>query len=327
MKGNKIDQSKNKKEGMRVSYAFQNVLPKVNYFRMSNLCRIQYASDLHLEFYDKQAFPHLLRPCARILALAGDIGRPDHRLYPAFFEWAHDKWDHIFVVAGNHEHYNKKHYYKWEKEVPQTMEERLDMCREICSKWSNVHFLEKNQVYLPEYNTAVLGTTLWTKIEEGDMPRALHAMNDYNFIARKGDDNKPRRFWPSDCTRLHKESVQWLDARIHEWEEQQKHVVVLTHHMPTYSLISEQYKDHPANFCFTTNLDHMLRSPIRAWICGHSHQQKTLEIQRDDPPTSEGSTIVAINAYGYNIKEQYGYSAERVISFDCKQKEPPPTLA
>lgn len=312
---------------MRFNLAVQKSYPILASVRMSSLCRIQYASDFHLEFYDKQAFPHLLRPCARLLALAGDIGRPDHRLYPAFFEWAHDKWDHIFVVAGNHEFYNKKPYEKWRYAPPQTMEQRLDMCREICSKWPNVHFMEKDQVYLPEYNTAILGTTLWTKIEQEDMPTALHTMNDYNLIARVDDQGGARRFGPFDCTHLHKESVQWLDARIHEWEEQQKHVVVLTHHMPTYSLIADQYKGHPANFCFTTNLDHMLRSPIRAWICGHSHQQKTLEIQRDDPPTSEGSTIVAINAYGYNSREQFGYGAERVVSFDCSQKEPLPLLA
>lgn len=311
---------------MNLSSAFQRSPTILYSVRMNSLCRIQYASDLHLEFYEKQAFPHLLRPSARLLALAGDIGRPDHRLYPAFFEWAHDKWDHIFVVAGNHEFYNKKPYQKWDEVPPHTMEERLDMCRTICSKWSNVHFMEKDEVYLEDYNTAFLGTTLWTKIEEGEMPLALRSMNDYNLIARSGGDTH-RRFWPSDSTRLHKESVQWLDARLHEWEERQKHVVVLTHHMPSYSLISEQYKNHQANFCFTTNLDAMIRSPIRAWICGHSHQQKEIRIERDDPPTSEGSTILAINAYGYNLREQYGYGPERVVSFDCTQKELPPTLA
>jgi hypothetical protein len=283
-------------------------------------CRIQYASDLHLEFYEKQAFPLLLRPNAKLLALAGDIGRPDHKLYPAFFEWAHDKWDHIFVIAGNHEFYNTKPYTKWD--TPHTLEERLTMCRTICSKWPNVHFMEKDEVFLEDYNTAFLGTTLWTKIDEGDMPLALRTMNDYNLIA-----GKDGRFWPSESTRLHKESVQWLNARIHEWEERQKHVVVLTHHMPTYSLISENYKNHPANFCFASNLDTMIRSPVRVWICGHSHQQKELTIQHDDPPTPEGSTILAINAYGYNLREQIGYGPERCVSFDCTPKEHPPTLA
>ncbi len=303
---------------MRLSAAVNHTLPILNSIRMASLCRIQYASDLHLEHYDKIAFPHLLRPCARILALAGDIGRPDHRLYSNFFEWAHDKWDHIFVVAGNHEFYNTKPYYKWDKSTPQTMEERTEMCRAICGKWPNVHFMEKDELYLPEYNTTILGTTLWTHIQEGDMPKALHTMNDYNLIARKDKDSF-RRFWPSDCMKLHKESVQWLNSRLHEWEERQKHVVVLTHHMPSYSLISEKYRHHPVNFCFASNLDEMIRSPIRAWICGHSHQQQVLDFD------SPGKPILAINAYGYNLNEQFGYGPERVVSFDCSP-EPAPEL-
>ena len=301
---------------MRISAAVNHTLPILNSIRMSPLCRIQYASDLHLEHYEKIAFPHLLRPCARILALAGDIGRPDHRLYSSFFEWAHDKWDHIFVVAGNHEFYNTKPYSKWDASPPQTMEERTEMCRAICSKWPNIHFLEKDDVYLEEYNTAILGTTLWTHIAEGDMPKALQSMNDYNLIAKK-DQGTFRRFWPSDSVKLHKESVQWLNSRLHEWEERQKHVVVLTHHLPTYSLIAPKYKNHSVNFCFASNLDEMIRSPIRAWICGHSHQQQQTNFN------SLGSPILAINAFGYNLNEQYGYGPERVISFDCSPQPAP----
>jgi hypothetical protein len=71
------------------------------------------------------------------------------------------------------------------------------------------------------------------------------------------------------------------------------------------------------NFCFASNLDEMIRSPIRAWICGHSHQQQQTNFN------SLGSPILAINAFGYNLNEQYGYGPERVISFDCSPQPAP----
>jgi hypothetical protein len=289
---------------------------------MPPICRIQYASDLHLEHYEKMAFPALLRPSAHILALAGDIGRPDKPLYYAFLDWCHDKWDHIFIVAGNHEFYNTKMFHKWEQSTPQTYEERLAHCRAICSQWPNVHFLEKDEVYLEEYNTAFLGTTLWTDIPKEMAGAALHMVNDYNFIAKK-ENGKPTRFSPYDSAKLHTESVHWLNARIHEWEEKQKHVVILTHHVPSQSLIPEKYKGHPSNLCFVSDLDDMIQAPVRAWICGHSHHQKEVIFQRSDPPDSEGSTILAINAYGYNLSENFGYNAEKTLSFSCEPAPPP----
>ncbi len=294
---------------------------------MKPVCRIQYASDLHLEHYDKMPFSTILRPNARILALAGDIGRPDKPLYSSFLNWCHDKWDHIFLVAGNHEFYNTKLFYKWEQSAPHTYEERLAQCRAICSQWPNVHFLEKDEVYLEEYNTAFLGTTLWTHIPMNKFGEALHMVNDYNYIAKKDENGKPARFSPSDSAKLHTDSVGWLNARLHEWEEKQKHVVILTHHVPSQSLIPEIYKNHPSNLCFVTDLDEMIAPPVRAWICGHSHHQKQILFQRDDPPTSEKSTLLAINAYGYNFKEQINYNAEQVLSFSCEPPQEPTLLA
>ncbi len=302
-----------------LSQALQYTTRMSSKLRIYPTCRIQYASDLHLEHYDKQAFSHMLRPAARILVLAGDIGNPEHKLYGSLLNWCHDKWDHVFVVAGNHEFYNKKPYFLWNKSVPQTYDQRLSACRNICSQWPNVHFMEKDEVYLEDYNTAFLGTTLWTHIPEESYGAAIHMVNDYNYIAEEGVE----RFSPTDSAKLHKESVQWLNARIHEWEEKGKHVVVISHHVPSQSLISERYKGHPSNLCFVTNLDEMIRPPVRAWICGHSHHQKEVTFSFNDPPTSNGRTILGLNAFGYNAAENSEYNPEKVLSFDCSPPSPP----
>jgi len=46
--------------------------------------RIQYASDLHLEHYEKTVFQIMLKPSAPVLVLAGDVGQPGRRSYRDF---------------------------------------------------------------------------------------------------------------------------------------------------------------------------------------------------------------------------------------------------
>lgn len=52
-------------------------------FELQNACavsfHIQYASDLHLEFGNRTAFQSIIKPVAKYLALAGDVGRPDQQ--------------------------------------------------------------------------------------------------------------------------------------------------------------------------------------------------------------------------------------------------------
>jgi hypothetical protein len=44
--------------------------------------------------------------------------------------------------------------------------------------------------YLEEYRL-LLGTTLWTEIPKENFGTALHAVNDYNFIAKKDENGEP----------------------------------------------------------------------------------------------------------------------------------------
>ncbi len=283
---------------------------------MNSRCRIQYASDLHLEHMEKVAFPQILKPAARLLVLAGDIGNPRHRLYGAFLEWCHDKWDHVFVVAGNHELYNFKPKERWPKmDTVFTYDQQLKACADICSTWSNVHFLNNSNYYLRDYNLEVLGTTLWSKIPRANYVEALHAMNDYNYIAKGHHIIDIERVSPEDTNRWHTDAVQWLDSRLFQCEEERRHALVVTHHLPSYSLCNPAFAGHPINCCFATELMDRIRPPVKAWICGHTHHQTELRVQLDDPPSEEGEVIVGINARGYNFREQMKYSPERVLEF------------
>ncbi len=267
---------------------------------------------------EKCAFPQILKPAARILVLAGDIGNPQHRLYGAFLEWCHDKWDHVFVVAGNHELYNFKRRERWiTMDRVYTYEQQLKACAEICSTWHNIHFLNNSNFYLQDYNVEVLGTTLWSKIPREKYVEAIHGMNDYNYIAKGHPIIDIEPIKPEDTNRWHTEAVQWLDGQLFRCEEERRHALVISHHLPSYSLCNPRYAGHPVNCCFATGLDDRLRSPVKAWICGHSHHQMELRVQHDDPPTEEKGVIVGLNAYGYNSVERALYTPEKTLSFVC----------
>jgi hypothetical protein len=71
--------------------------------------KIQYASDLHLEFRENTRYlrDNPIKPVGDILVLAGDIGYLDddsYNLHP-FWDWASDNFQQTLVIPGNHEFY------------------------------------------------------------------------------------------------------------------------------------------------------------------------------------------------------------------------------
>ena len=71
--------------------------------------RIQYASDLHLEFRENSSFlkHNPLAVAGEVLVLAGDIGYIGDENYSRhpFWDWASGNYSRVIVVPGNHEFY------------------------------------------------------------------------------------------------------------------------------------------------------------------------------------------------------------------------------
>jgi len=173
-------------------------------------------------------------------------------------------------------------------EFDEGYDNNLILMREICSQWQNVHFLHNDSVYLKHLRVNFCGTTLWS---------------------------------PKSKYHLHKEAVSWLDSALYNATVLQANTVVVTHHMPTKRLTHNRYASYKNVDGFSSNLDEMICWPVRAWVSGHSHHQKEVKLQLDDPPSDEGEIIMGVNAY------QGGGNPEQSMAFRLIPPVAPEILA
>jgi hypothetical protein len=246
---------------------------------------LQYVSDIHLEFHDKHNKGSLqcdmfVKPVAPYLALVGDIGIPDLMSYKVFLHWCSQNWKQVFLIAGNHEYYNVRCPIKTD------MATKKEQIKQICEGLPNIHFLDCNSVYLPEENLRILGCTLWSDIPDSIKEKALLMMNDSRQINYQNDT--PLTPW--SFSELHAKEKQWLSHEIDTCEQTKERCLVLTHYLPSYSLIAEKYQGHFLNACFASDSDDLLRPPVVGWICGHTHTGMKLRLN---------GVPVVLNPFGY----------------------------
>jgi predicted phosphohydrolase len=74
--------------------------------------KLRYLSDLHLEFIKPNKLKHFINKIPHgkdeICILAGDIGNPYKSNYDTFMKFMSENFKKTFIIAGNHEYYNKK---------------------------------------------------------------------------------------------------------------------------------------------------------------------------------------------------------------------------
>ena len=273
---------------------------------MARRLRVQYASDLHLEFAENGPFQPLLKPVAPYLALAGDVGRPDKPTYRDFLHYCSRGWKDVFVVAGNHELYNSKAVIS--HEVCATADERMAMCAQIAAEFPNVHFLNRRRV--DRDGVAFLGCTLWSDLTSDGAKDAATYMNDYRLITEDGKG----AVTPEITSAWHFRDRDWLAREIGFCEEEGIPAVVLTHHLPSFSLISPRYEGSPLNAAFASAADDLIRPPVRAWISGHTHTGA----HRTWTHADGSYTLGAVNPRGYPGEKGTGYSREIFVDISTE---------
>ena len=124
----------------------------------------------------------------------------------------------------------------------------------------------------------------WMFRENVDMFYVLRGMNDFRQIMYDG-----RRFMPEDFNLEHEKCLRFLKRAVEE--STAKHIVVVTHHLPTLSVVAAKHMGSVLNGAFATELgNYIADSRIDAWIYGHSHTNIDATI---------GNTKIVCNQMGY----------------------------
>lgn len=218
--------------------------------------KIQYVSDLHLEFPKNNDFlkANPLLPSGDILILAGDIVpfavMDKHQ---DFFSYLADNFQFTYWIPGNHEYY----YFDVAEKSGVLWEEIR----------TNVVLLNNTVVHLQD--TKLIFSTLWSKISPVNQWNVERGLSDFYVIKYKGN-----RLTSEVYNQLHTDSINFINQEL-QLENRGKTIVV-THHVPTFMNYPEIYKGSKINEGFAVELfDTIETSSIDYWIYGHSHHNTT----------------------------------------------------
>lgn len=214
--------------------------------------KIQYCSDLHLEFQQNSDYlkKNRLKSEGDILVLAGDIVpfAVMHK-FGTFFNFLSNSFQHTYWLPGNHEYYNFDIAAK-----RGTIHERIR---------SNVSLV--NNLTVRHGDIRLIFSTLWSKIGAGNEWFIERSMSDFQAIRSNGF-----RFSSAVFNGLHDESIQFImneTTQLHAGK-----TIVATHHVPTLMNYPAKFKGDFLNEAFAVELfPFIYDSAIDYWVYGHHH--------------------------------------------------------
>ncbi len=246
------------------------------------MTKLQILSDLH-------GYLPKISKDADMLIFAGDVATTPGKVHEMFTNVrSSNEQAPIIYVLGNHEYYDN------------IFPDSRKGYKHAVKKINNAFLLENEEIVI---NTiSILGCTLWTDYDsQRCVAQAVFGLNDFDLITAV-EGNKFRKVMPEDFINAHFESRKWLEKKLKKNKKNGIKTIVVTHHMPSFSLISSQFKGSPLNGAFAVDLDNLIAEyePM-LWVYGHTHSFKDVNL---------GNTRCVCNAYGYrgeqtHYKEKY----------------------
>ena len=249
-------------------------------FATQRKASFQYISDLHVDV--KGAKLPKIVPSGKYLGICGDIGNPQSPNFRAFLAGMSNQFEKVFFIPGNHEFDCGSIYQKDKADIYEPM------IKDICRGFSNVHYMNRHSYQLTS-KTVLLGSIMWS------LPIAEN-------IEYTGDSET----YMSHVVE-HKSHVKWIEEEIKRNKD--KKVIVMTHFLPTFQLIENKYKKKGIKMVsrYATNLEHMIKSPVIAWLGGHSHSVMECHIN---------GVYCGLNAYGYPSEKTEINRQNKIIEFE-----------
>jgi len=191
----------------------------------------------------------LITSSADVLILAGDIG--------SFYKFNQLKtflinlclhFKIVIYIPGNHEYYTMDGYQSQKMDI--LLQKFVQMEQSI----DNLYVLNRSSVQIGD--VCIVGCTLWSD-PQIQVPK---------FIVRI----------PGMNTRVYKKKydgdLAYIKKMIKYCKKKGKKLMVVTHHCPTYSVITEKKSCDKYISLYASNLDYLLiRDMIHTWVCGHIH--------------------------------------------------------
>lgn len=254
--------------------------------------KIQYTSDLHLEFHENSRWlkDSPLLPVGDVLVLVGDIGYLGDENYERhpFWDWCAENFRQTIVIPGNHELYKN-----------------FDI-NELHEGWQlNIRPNVKavyNCVIPISQDIELIASTLWAKIPPHEEFQTERGVTDFHRIRNGQFRLSAQRFNQEHdmCREFIERSVAASNAQ---------HIIVATHHVPSFALMADEFKRSPINGAFTVELgNYIANSRIDYWIYGHSHRNINKII---------GNTQCICNQLGYTFHgEQTSFRRDAIIEIE-----------
>ncbi|MBT0810733.1 metallophosphoesterase [Litoribacter ruber] len=240
--------------------------------------RVQYLSDLHLEFPENRE--HLkqnpIKPLAEYLIIAGDL--VPFRImdrHTDFFDYLSDNFEQVYWLPGNHEYYHND------------LSHRSGQLHEQIR--SNIHLI--NNRVIGKGNVKLIFSTMWSAIKPQNAFFLQQGLMDFQTIKLNG---KP--FSVEDFNQLHINSLNFIKKEIPDGFKEK--IIVVTHHVPTFIHYPEKYKTNILNEGFATELFPWIQTHgPNYWIYGHHHT--------NTEDFLIGDTLMLTNQLGYVAKGEH----------------------
>lgn len=225
-------------------------------------------SDLHLEDmqgYHKKRQPWAIHTDEDLLVLAGDIHVGLSNVVETISYFLDQGFPEIVYTPGNHEQYG----YQYDPEFAEKVQSNFS---------TKVHVLDCKEVITIK-DTKVYGGQLYSNFDYKEFNERLAKVyvNDFRIIPG----------WTVD---KHKE----LNQKHRDFIKAQNNdkALIVTHFMPSKTLITSKFEGSPLNSYFADDLtDAINLLENKTWVFGHTHDQIDETI---------GTTRLISNPKGYN---------------------------